>query len=411
MSTEVETAAGVVGPRRYRNSEKMLRSADPVWQAAADCGLAGVHVDGASNNRLIVRETGHEFINMCSCSYLGLNHDPRVVQGAVGALHEVGTTGLALATTRIRYNLQVRLEEALEELFDAPVLLGLSCSVLTAGILPLLASGHLTDGEPRVMVFDRFAHFSMAYIKPICADESLVMTCGHNDLDYLEHICRTYPRVTYVGDAANSMGGAAALDGLLDLQDRYGLYLFLDDSHSLSIVGEHGEGFARSRMEMNPQTIIVSSLGKGFGAMGGVAMLGRRSLWDFLQRHAGPVGWSQNMQVPTLGAALASAEIHRSVELGLLQGRLRDNINHFDRVLPTPFAGDGLTVRRITIGEADRAVRMSAELYRRGYYSSAVFFPIVPHGEAGLRIMMRADLEPEQITRLAQDVEDVMSTY
>lgn len=400
-------AAPVVGAHRHRNSEKLVETSDPVWQAAADHGLIGIRVGGDSNNRLVVTETGHEFVNLCSCSYLGLNYHPAVIEGAIDALRESGTTDLGSSPTRIRHELQARLEEELTDLFGATVLLGSSCSMLTAGILPLLASGHLAPGGPRVMVFDRFCHFSMAYVKAICADESLVLTCGHNDLDFLEDVCRRYPSVAYVSDGAYSMGGAAALDGMLELQDRYGLYLFVDDSHSLSLMGEHGEGFVRSRLTMSPLTTIVSSLGKGFGSDGGIAMLGDPAMASFLARHAGPVGWSQNMALPVIGAALASAAIHRSPELGELQSTLRANLDHLDELLPSPLAGNGLPVRRINVGEADRAVRLSAELYRRGYYCSAVFFPIVPRGEAGIRIMVRADTDRELLTTFAGHVRDV----
>lgn len=411
MSTDVGTTQSVTGPRHYRNSGKMLDASDPVWQAAADRGLIGMQVDAESNNRLIVRETGHEFINMCSCSYLGLNHHPKIIDGAIQAMREAKTTALSLANTRIRHSLLARLEQELGDLFGAYALPGVSCSALTAGILPLLASGHLAQDGPRVMVFDRFCHFSMSYVKPICADESLVLTCPHNDLDFLADVCRKYPRVAYVADGAYSMGGAAALDGLLDLQDRYGLFLYFDDSHSLSIVGERGEGFVRSRMEMNPLTIIVATMHKGFGAGGGLAMLGRREMFEFLQRHAGPVGWSQNMEIPTVGASLASVEIHRSPELGELQRALHSNIDYFDALLPTPFAGNGLTVRVVKVGEAEGAVELSAELFRRGYYSSAVFFPIVPRGEAGLRIMIRADLSRQQLAAFVDEVRDVTAGH
>lgn len=410
MSINAEPTSSVLGPRKYRNSEKLMDAADPVWQEAADHGLIGMHVDSESNNRLIVRDTGHEFINMCSCSYLGLNHHPKIVQGAIDALLEAKTTALSLANTRIRHNLLAQLEAELGELFDAHVLPGVSCSALTAGILPLLASGHLVDGGPRVMVFDKSCHFSMSYVKPICADESLVLTCPHNDLDYLEDVCRKYPNVAYIADGAYSMGGAAPLDGLRDLQDQYGLFLYLDDSHSLSIIGEQGEGYARSQLEMNPLTMIVSTLHKGFGTGGAVAMLGQRETFVRLQRHAGPVGWSQNTEIATVGASLASAELHRSAELGDLQRTLRDNTDFFDELLPTPFAGNGMTVRLIEVGDAHRAVEMSAELYRRGYYSSAVFFPIVAKGEAGLRIMIRSDLTQEQISGFVDNVKDVMTT-
>ena len=408
---ESSIAQNIVGPRRYRNNEKMIGMGERIWQSAAENGLIGIKVDFESNNQLIVRETGHEFMVLCSCSYLGLNHHPKIIQGAIDALQEARTTGLSLATVRIRLNLLTRLEEGLRELFGGPVLPGVSCSALTAGILPLIASGHLTeDGKPRVMVFDRFCHFSMAYIKPICGDESLVLTCPHNDLNYLEDICKKYPRVAYVADGAYSMGGLTALEGLRQLQERYGLFLYFDDSHSLSIAGEHGEGYVRSRIEMNPLTMIVASLAKAFGTSGGIAMLGSQKQFDFLYRNAGPVAWSQNMEVPAIGASLASIELHRSPELRQRQEKLQRNIAYFDSQFPTPLAGNGMPVRKIEVGEEAKAVRLSTELYRRGYYCSAVFFPIVAKGEAGVRIMMRADIEPEQLRAFCATTKEILST-
>lgn len=402
-----ETRTPITGPRRFRNSAALVANSDPVWQAAADNGLIDIAVDPVSNNRLVEPESGHAFVNMCSCSYLGLNRHPSVIEGSIAALRDTGTIELMTSTTRIRPTIQARLEEELGDLFGAEILLSTTCSTVTAGILPLLASGHLAEGGPRVLVFDRHCHFSMSYVKAICAEESLVLTAPHNDLDFLADVCRRYGSVAYVADGAYSMGGAAALEGLLELQDRYGLYLYLDDSHSLSIMGDHGEGFVRSHTAPGPLTTIVTSLGKGFGSGGGVAMLHSRAQAEFLARHGGPLGWSQNLSVPTIGAALASAAIHRSPELGDLQARLRDNLDHFDTLLPTPLAGNGLPVRRIDVGDADRAVALSAELYRRGYYSSAVFFPIVPRGQAGLRVMIRADIDRDELTRFACHVTEL----
>lgn len=397
-------AAEVTGPHRYRNSERMVALSDPVWQAAADRGLIDMHVDSHSNNELVIRETGHRFANMCSCAYLGLNFHPKVLQGAVDGLAAAKSTTLSVSETRIRPALSAALEDELGDLWQAEILIGLSATALTSGILPLLAAGQVAEGGPRTMVFDRFAHFNLAYVKPICADESLVLTSPHNDLNYLEDVCRKYPRVAYVADGAYSMGGAVLLEGLLELQDKYGLYLYLDDSHSLSAIGAHGEGFVRSRVEPNPLTMVVASLSKGFGTGGAVAMLGDRGLVRLLRRHGGPVGWSQNPDNMMLGASLASAALHRTPELGLLQRQLRDNVEHFDRLLPTPHAGNDFAVRLIPVGDDDRAVDLSARMFERGYYCSAVFFPIVAKGEAGLRIMLRADLSRELITDLAESV-------
>lgn len=391
----------IVGPRRFRNSTAMLQDANPAWQAAADRGLTGIDVHPESNNRLVAADTGHSFVNMVSCAYLGLNSHPAVIEGAVQALRDNGITDLGVSPTRIRPTLHTRLEDELSDLFGAHVLVVSTCSAATAGVLPLVASGHLAPGGPRVMVFDRNSHFSMSYVKAICAEESLVLTCGHNDLDFVADACRRYGNVAFVGDGAYSMGGAAHLEGLLELQDRYGLYLYLDDSHSLSIVGNHGEGFVRSRTEVNELTTVVTSLCKGFGSGGGAVLVDSARKVEFLGRHGGPIVWSQNVPLPTLGAALASAAIHRSAELGELQAKLWANLAYYDELLPSPLAGNGLPVRRVDLGEVDRAVAMSAELYRRGFYSSAVFFPIVPKGAAGLRVMVRADMERDEIAAFA----------
>lgn len=398
----------VRGARRFRNSAALVRNADPVWQAAAENGLIDIVVDHESNNRLVLPESGHAFANMVSCSYLGLNRHPTVLEGVVKAVREAGTIELMTSTTRIRPTIQARLEEELDDLFGAHTLLATTCTAVSAGVLPLVASGHMAPGGPRVMVFDRFAHFSMSYVKAICAEESLVLTCDHNDLDFLEDVCRKYPSVAYVGDGAYSMGGAAALDGLLELQQRYGMYLFIDDSHSVSLMGRRGEGFVRSHTEVSELTTIVTSLGKGFGSGGGIAMVDSRRKAEFLSRHGGPLGWSQDVSVPTIGAALGSAAVHRSAELGELQATLVANLDLFDRLLPTPLAGNGLPVRRIDVGEADRAVELSAELFRRGFYSSAIFFPIVPRGEAGLRVMIRADMSVELITEFVGHVTELL---
>ncbi len=402
--TNIEVQPSVEGRHRYRNSDTMFQNAEPSWQAAADHGLLDIRAEARPGNAFFVPETGHEFVNMCSCAYLGLNWHPSIIEGGIRALREAAITSPSVSPTRIQLNLLGQLEEELGDLFGAPVLSGLACSVLTAAILPLLAAGQLVPGGPRVMVFDRYCHFSMNYVKPICADESLVLSCGHNDLEALEDICRRYPSVAYIGDGAYSMGGAAALTGLLELQERYGMFLYLDDSHSLSLMGRRGEGFVRSHLSMNELTMIVVSLGKGFGTGGAVAMLGDPRLKGLLARYGGPLLWSQEMGVPLIGASLASAAIHRGAELGELQRRLQDNLAYFDELLPTALAGNGLPVRRIEVGEADRAVELSAELYRRGFYCTPVFFPIVARGAAGIRVMVRSDVSREQLTALASHI-------
>jgi 7-keto-8-aminopelargonate synthetase-like enzyme len=302
------------------------------------------------------------------------------------------------------------LEARLAELYRARSMVTLSASAASAGILPLIASGHLTDGKPRVMVFDKAAHFSMNLIKPICADEAPVLTAPHNDLNFLEDVCKKHQRVAYVADGFYSMGGATLVKELVELQDRYGLFLYFDDSHGLSIYGERGEGFVRALLgpELNPLTVVIASMAKAFGSTGGVVMLGPKQKEDIVARFGGPLGWSQNISPPIIGASLASARLHASPELHQLQQKLRANIRLFDELVTTPHRGEHFPIKVIEIGEEAQAVQRSRQMLERGFYTSAVFFPIVPRGKAGLRIMLRADLAREDIVRLGTAVRDIV---
>lgn len=388
----------IVGPHTWRNNQKMVPASENAWRVAQWNNMLGIRVvANGSQNRLRDVDTNQEFVNLSSCSYLGLNSHPDVLQGGIDALRNEGITGLSMAEFRIRLAVMEELEQELARQFGGPVVPAVSCSALTAAILPLLASGHLTDGEPMVVVFDRFAHFSMAFVKPIVADESLVMTCSHNDMDELERICKQYPRVAYVCDGVYSVGGAANLEGLLDLQERYGLFLYFDDSHSLSAEGERGEGYIRSRLrEMNDRTIIVASIAKAFGSTGGIAMLSSDRHFDFLYR-SGPLGWSQSLRTAAIGTSLGSIKVHRSPELHKRQQQLRANIALFDAHIATPQRGNGLNIKVVEVGSQKRAVYLSNELYKRGFYCSAVFFPIVAQDRAGIRVMLRGDLPYETV--------------
>ncbi|MBZ4376474.1 aminotransferase class I/II-fold pyridoxal phosphate-dependent enzyme [Corallococcus sp. AS-1-6] len=401
----------VMGPHVHRNNQKMIPASESAWAVARESNMLNIRVEAVDGqNRMREVDTGHEFANLCSCSYLGLNSHPDVLQGGIDALKRAGITGLSMAEFRIRLGLMEELEEQLADLFGGPVLPAVTSSALTAAILPVLGSGHLTDSEPLVMVFDKFAHFSMAFVKPIVADETRVLNCPHNDMNYLEDVCRKYPRVAYVCDGVYSTGGVTDLQALLTLQEKYGLFLYIDDSHSLSTQGKNGEGYIRSRLrEMNDRTLIIASIAKAFGSTGGIAMLGSRKHYDFLYR-TGPMGWSQSLRTAAIGTSMGSIKVHRSPELAKRQEQLRRNIALFDEHIQTEQRGDGLHIKVVEVGEQDKAVKLSRELYKRGFYCSAVFFPIVPVGKAGIRLMLRGDLPTEQVQAFIGHLKEVLAT-
>ncbi|HBL28582.1 MAG TPA: 2-amino-3-ketobutyrate CoA ligase [Acidobacteria bacterium] len=395
---------------RFRNNSRAIALGNPAWDKAKESHLIDLAVRVGENDRLVM-EDGFEFINFSSCSYLGLHGRPELLEGAVEAMRREKVWDVSISRIRIRMTLLDEVEEEMAKLWRARCICSPTASAATLGLLPLIASGHLLpDGKPPVMVFDKYAHFSMNLIKPICGDETEVLTCPHKDLDYIEDACKKYPRVAYVADGVFSLGGAAPVRELLELQDRYGLFLYFDDSHSLSLYGKHGEGYARALLgdELSPLTVNVVSLCKGFGGSGGVVMLGASHLADLAIRWGGPLAWSQKLGTATMGLALASLRIHGSPLLGELQGQLLKNLELFDSRIPTEQSGDPFTIRLVVVGDEEKASEVSGEIFRRGFYTSPVFFPIVERGKAGLRVMIRADNDPADIVRFCDAIEELV---
>ena len=379
------------------------------WGAAEDSGLINMFLECRPDGRLRDDRSGAEFYNMSSYSYLGLNVHPNVVRGGIDALTEQAATGLGITPTRMRPRIMRDAHEQLSELWDAQCLLSVSCSVATAGLLPLVSSGHLVDGKPRVTVFDKRSHFCMDYVKPICADEAPVLVSPHNDLNFLEDVCKNNNRVAYVADGAYSMGGLADMDGLLELQDRYGLFLWMDDSHAISTIGTEGQGYVRSHLnEVNDLTLITGSLEKGFGCSGGVVMMSKGADSSFVNSFAGPMCWSQTPSIANLGSILASTQIHKTAELADLQRGLRRHMEYFDSRISTESAGSLMPVRALPVGERDLAITLAQRLLVEGFYSAPVYFPVTSRGKEGLRVMIRANVPDQELRRFVDLLEELV---
>lgn len=395
----------------FTNFRKLISLANHDWETAEAGKVAGLHVNIKSANRM-VDQYGREFHHFCTTSYLGLDHHPDLLEGAINTLRETGTLRVANSKNRCKLAILERYETELSELFGASCLSTLSCSAASSGILPLLASGVFTENLPPVMVFDRLAHYSMNHLKAACADETKVVTCPHNDIDFLEKQCQQNTRVAYVADGAYSMGGVADMESLLYLRDRYGLFLYLDDSHALSAVGKFGAGHVRPTLQaLDSDCLIVASLGKSFGASGGLVMLGSERQKKLIQRYGGPSNWSQSLNSAAIGAGMASIKLHRSAEFAALQEKLQINIRLFDSLIRTEQHGSNMAIRLIRCDEAALANSIAIELANLGFFTSAVFFPVVAQGKAAIRTTLRADMEPTLIRRFCELITELLRTH
>ncbi|WOH63870.1 aminotransferase class I/II-fold pyridoxal phosphate-dependent enzyme [Bradyrhizobium sp. BWA-3-5] len=390
----------------FRNTAYMINKSRSYFDAAHEAGLMAVPARSKSG-RSVALGTGPldsrpEVIDFVRCSYLGLDNHPLIVAGAIDAIEAHRSLHWSCARTRLNCDLLPKLEATLSEMFCARVIAFSTVMLANLGALPLLASGQLTGERKPLVVFDRVAHISLAYHKPVIADEAQVITIEHNDVDALESLCREHPVVAYVCDGVYSMGGNAPIEELRRLQDRYGLFLYIDDAHGISVFGRQGEGFARSQFAqtLGDRTVIAASLAKGFGASGGMLMLGTDHQESLFRRYSIPYAFSVAPNLAAVGAALGSCEIHRSVELCERQRRLAERIEVFDCRVATAEKGTSLPIRMIPFGSETTAIAVARELLDSGFYTLVTFFPIVPQGRAGIRVCITADHEISDIERL-----------
>jgi 7-keto-8-aminopelargonate synthetase-like enzyme len=385
---------------RYRNNDKAIGVGNAFWDMSEQNGLAGIVAE--LEDGVLRTAAGHEFVNFTCCSYLDLDSHPKVIEGAVAALRRFGVLDHCIPRSRVQIPALLELEASLGELFGADVVSAISAGVASAGLLPLIASGHLGNGVRPLMVFDRYCHVSMAGAKPACADETEVVTCGRHDIGFLEDMCRRYERVCYVIDGSDSLGGYAPVRELAELQEKYGMLVFYDDSHSISAYGERGIGYIRSHCPvLDERTITVATLNKAFGTSGAAILLDGypKKKLRVIERFAGALSYSQPMNTAAIGASLASAEIHRTDELTALQRRLRAKIELFDTYVKTEQSGTTYPIRVVPMSD-ETVIEAGRQVFAAGFYVSPVFFPIVPRGTAGLRVMLRAGQTDEQIRRL-----------
>jgi|SRR5450830_135380 len=396
---------------KFSNYKKLIELAETDWHSAKTGRICELNVT-VKNNNYLTDQHGREFHHFCTTSYLGLDYHEDIIDGAIGGIREAKTLRIANSKNRCKLEILERYEQELSTHFDSICLSTLSCSSASSGLLPLLASGALTNNCPPTMVFDKQSHYSMNHIKASCADETEVRTAPHNDISFIEDLCKRRKKVAYIGDGIYSMGGIADIEGLLYLKARYGLFLYMDDSHALSAFGKSGSGFIRPHMQtLDDQTLIVASLGKSFGAGGGLIMFGSERQKSLMYRYGGPSNWSQSLNSAAIGAGLASIKIHQTEELLLLQKKLQFNIKLFDSLLHTDQYGTNSAIRLITCGEAKKANTLAIHLAEKGFFTSAVFFPVVPRGKAAIRVTLRADMDHTTIILFCSHLTSLLDKY
>lgn len=374
---------------RTRGHRRMLDEISSTVRTARSLGVMHQHTDDESLDGRTITLDGRRLRNFGSCSYLGLELDPRIKGGAVDAVERYGTT-FSSSRAYVSLGLYEELEERLGRIFGAPVV-----------VTPTTTLGHLAAipaliGERDAIVLDRHVHESvrMAARMVACRGAELV-TLPHNDVDALERLVHrlaaTHRHVWYFADGVYSMyGDVAPLDRIGQLLDDHEqLRLYIDDAHGTSWTGLHGRGHAIEVLGAHPRAVVAVSLSKSFAAGGAAIVFGDPHERERVLYAGQTLIFGGPVPPGSLGAAVVSARIHESGEIharqDALRDRMRDTKEHLDSLGLPLVSRQHTPITFIGVGSEASVMELHQRLRADGIYVNASAFPAVPPGRGGIR--------------------------
>jgi len=333
-------------------------------------------------------QSGEEVLNFCANNSLGLADNPDVIAAAHKAMDE---HGFGLASVRFicgTQDLHKQLEGAISDFFGTDdTILYTSCFDANGGLFETLL------GPEDAVISDALNHASIIDGIRLCKAQR--HRYPNSDMAALEKAlqdtqdCRTRLIAT---DGSFSMDGyIAKLDEITALAERYDALVMVDDSHATGFLGATGRGSAEHHGVMDKIDVFTSTLGKALGGGSGGFTTGRREIIDLLRQRSRPYLFSNTLPPALVAASIKVFEM-LSASTGL-RDKLEDNTRYFrDRMTEAGFdIKQGVhPIVPIMLYDAPLAQQFAARLLDEGIYVIGFFFPVVPKGEARIRVQISA---------------------
>lgn len=392
---------------------------DTLTQIHSEARSRGVYFRDAVDTTLRGRDVSigdQRLVSFSSCSYLGLEHHPALIEGVIEATRAFGTQ-FSSSRGYISAPLYSELESLLSQMFGGHALVTSSTTLGHQSVLTAL----LTERDGIVM--DHQVHHSVQMAARLAqAGGAKVSIVRHNQLeravDEVERLTRTCDTVWFACDGVFSMYGDLAplklLRHLLSISDKVKLYV--DDAHGMSWAGRHGVGSFLSRMPFHDRMILATSLNKAFSAAGGVMVFPDAAMRQRVMDCGGPMVFSGPVQPPMLGAAVASAKLHLSDEIYPYQEAVAQRtrfVNRRMKELSLPLLVENeAPIFFVRMGLPRVAFQVVQRLMAEGYFINASVYPTVPMKRAGVRFAITAAHRMEDIdgalTTMARIIPEVL---
>jgi len=341
--------------------------------------------------------TGQEVLNFCANNYLGLSNNRELIDAAKRALDE---RGFGMSSVRFicgTQDLHIELEKKISEFFGTDdTILYAACFDANGGVFEPLLS------EEDAIISDSLNHASIIDGVRLCkAQRYRYANADMGELEECLKVAQAQRFRLIVTDGVFSMdGNVAPLDKIYELAEKYNAMIMVDESHSAGVVGETGRGTTEQFDLRGKVEIITGTLGKAFGGAIGGFTTGKKEIIDMLRQRSRPYLFSNS--IPPMVASAGIAMFDMMSRTNHLQDKLHSNTAYFTKkmleagfdIKPTQSA-----ICAVMLYDAKLSQDFAAKMLEEGIYVTGFYFPVVPKGQARIRVQISAGHEVEHLDK------------
>jgi glycine C-acetyltransferase len=358
-----------------------------------------------TEQRPVARFDGREVINLSSNNYLGLTTHPKLKQKALEAIEKYGVGSGAVRTIAGTMTLHMALEEKIAQFKQVE-----ASVVFQSGFTANAGTVQAILGKEDVIVSDELNHASL--IDGCRLSRAEIKVFPHKDVEACEKVLKEIQsrpgRKLLITDGVFSMDGdIAPLPQLVELAEKYGCIMMIDDAHASGVLGRNGRGTVDHYGLHGRVDIQVGTLSKAIGALGGYVCSTRDTI-EFLYHRARPFLFSTSHPPSVAATCIAAFEVLEEEPERI--EKLWTNTRFFKEGLKKLGFNTGMSETPITpviVGDAALAHEFSRQLFQEGVFAQSVGFPTVPVGKARIRTIVTATHTEVDLSRALEILEAV----
>ena len=350
-----------------------------------------------SPQQAAIQVKGKEVLNFCANNYLGLSNHPRLIEGAKNMMDR---RGFGMSSVRFicgTQDIHKELEAAISDYFQTEdTILYAACFDANGGLF----GSFLTDED--AIISDALNHASIIDGVRLCkAKRYRYANANMEELEMCLQEAQAQRFRIICTDGVFSMdGNVAPMEQICDLAEKYDALVMVDESHSAGVVGATGHGVSELCKTYGRVDIYTGTLGKAFGGALGGFTTGRKEIIDMLRQSSRPYLFSNSLAPSIIGASLEVFKMLK--EDNSIHDRLVENVNYFrDKMMAAGFdiKPTQSAICAVMLYDAPLSQRYANLLLEEGFYVTGFYYPVVPKGEARIRVQLSAGHTREQLDK------------